>query len=174
MSDEELMAGVQEGRFEHLDLLVERYQRPLFGYSVRVLHQSHAAEDAVQEVFLRVFRCRAQYRRGAPFKAWVYQICLNVCRDALRRSKRRPADPLDDLPLADPAPGPEQQTVLAHRIQTAIARLPDKLREVFMLVHYQGLLYQEVAQVLGIPMGTVKSRMFHATSKLAEDLKDLR
>lgn len=161
------MAGVQQGRIELLETLIDRYQGPLFGYAFRVLSQREAAEDAVQESFLKVFRCRLQYRQGASFKAWLYQICLNVCRDALRRGKRRPTVELEEVPSS----GHEDHVIAAQRVREALRQIPDKQREVFLLVEYQGLSYQEAADTLQVPIGTIKSRMFHATRALAGLLK---
>jgi RNA polymerase sigma-70 factor (ECF subfamily) len=178
LSDEAIMLKVQQGETGLLDLLVRRYERPLYGFAARVLGNRTAAEDAFQESFLRVLRKRASYKRGAPFRPWLYQICLNACRDALRKSSRRPEAELPErLALADPAPGPEtlsQQAMLAERVRQAVESLPQKHREVFLLQYYQNLQYPEISEILGIPVGTVKSRMFHASQKLSQHLQDLR
>lgn len=172
------MARVQNGETGLLDLLVRRYERPLFTFALRVVGERTAAEDAFQETFLRILRKRHTYRAGASFRPWLYQICLNICRDGLRKASRRPVSELpESLVLADPGPGPEalsQQAVLAARIRQAIDALPDKHREVFILQYYQGMQYPEISEILEIPVGTVKSRMFHASQKLSLVLKDLR
>jgi RNA polymerase sigma-70 factor (ECF subfamily) len=178
LSDEAIMARVQGGETGLLDLLVRRYEKPLYGFAFRLLAERTAAEDAFQETFLRVLRKRASYRIGCPLRPWLYQICLNACRDALRKRARRPETELPErLALADPAPGPEAlsaQSALAERVRQAVAALPEKHREVFLLHHYQGLAYPEIADILSIPLGTVKSRMFHASQKLSLALQDLR
>jgi RNA polymerase sigma-70 factor, ECF subfamily len=178
VSDEALMQKVQQGETELLGELASRYQRQLFAFAFRILADSTASEDAFQETILRIFRKRHAYKSGAPFKPWAYQICLNICRDSLRSRSRRPESELDpDLPLADPSPGPDtlsEQATLAERVRQAVQRLPFKQREVFILHHYQHLQYAEIGEILELPVGTVKSRMFHASKFLAEQLKDLR
>lgn len=179
LSDESLMERVQKGETHLLELLIKRYEKPLFAYAYRVVQQRSAAEDAFQETFLRVFRKRDSYRPGAPFRPWLYTICLNTCRDALRARSRRPEAELDKAALfvPDAQPGPETlsgQAVMAARIKDAIDKLPEKQREVFLLAYYQQMQYPEISEILEIPVGTVKSRMFHASRFLAEQLKDYR
>lgn len=172
------MLKVQQGQHTCLELLVTRYQKPLYAFACRVLGQASEAEDAFQETFLRVYRNRASYRAGATFRPWLYQICLNICRDQLRKVQRRPQAPLqEDLPLPDPAAGPEQQSTqkdMAEHIRRAVEALPEKQQEVFLLSYYQSLSYPEISEILDIPVGTVKSRMFFASKTLAESLKHLR
>lgn len=172
------MAQVQKGQGTHLELLVQRYEKPLYAFAYRILQDRSAAEDAFQETFLKVYQKRYSYRPGSPFRPWLYQICLNHCRDCLRRRTRRPETALEpEIPLPDPSLGPDQlaaHAALTARIRQAIAELPQKQREVFILHYYQELPYPEIALVVGIPLGTIKSRMFHATKQLADDLRDLR
>lgn len=173
------MERVQKGETHLLELLIKRYEKPLFAYAFRIVQQRSAAEDAFQETFLRVFRKREHYRAGAPFRPWLYTICLNTCRDALRSRNRRPEAELDKAALVvpDAQPGPETltgQSAMAESIKQAIEKLPDKQREVFLLAYYQQLQYPEISAILDIPVGTVKSRMFHASRFLAEQLKDYR
>lgn len=158
------MEKVQRGNLALLDLLVRRYERPLFAYAARVLDDRTAAEDCFQEAFLRVFQKRNTYRIGHPFRPWVYQICLNVCRDWLRKHKRLALQ--EELPADKAAPSDE-----TARIKAAVNGLPEKMRDVFLLHHFHGFNYQEIGEILGVPEGTVKSRMFHATKKLQEELQ---
>jgi len=173
------MEKIQQGQTQLLELLMKRYEKPLFAYAQRILNQRTSAEDAFQETFLRVFRNRSSYRAGSSFRAWVYTICLNSCRDQLRRKSRRPESELEKtaFALADDQPGPEEisaQSLLAQRIRAAVEALPEKQREVFLLSYYQQLAYPEISEILDIPVGTVKSRMFHASKFLAEQLRDFR
>ncbi|MBI3929790.1 MAG: RNA polymerase sigma factor [Armatimonadetes bacterium] len=176
-SDEFLMERLKEGDSSMLEPLVRRYERPLFAYACRVLRDRERAQDVFQETFVRVFRRRETFREGARFRPWLYQICLNLCRDALRKQSRQSETELkDELPLPDTRPGPEeysQRKALAEQVRAAIMGLPDKHREVLLLVQYQGLSYPEIADMLDIPVGTVKSRVFHAYKKLASELKGL-
>jgi RNA polymerase sigma-70 factor (ECF subfamily) len=179
LSDEALMARVQQGETQLLEMLIKRYERALFAYAQRIVQQRSAAEDAFQETFLRVFRKAQSYRPGSPFRPWLYTICLNTCRDSLRKRSRRPESELDKsaYALCDEQPGPEvvsAQQALAENIRRAVEALPEKQRDVFLLSYYQQLQYPEISEILQIPVGTVKSRMFHASKFLAEQLKDYR
>lgn len=176
MSDERLMERLLEGDESSLDELVRRYQGPLFGLAYRMLCDAPAAEDAFQETFLRVYRRRFSYRPGSAVKPWLYQICLNVCRDHLRRIKRRPECSLEqaDRQLEADELTPQERAEQAEdsqRLRDALALLPPKHRDVLILSHYQNLSYPEISNLLDVPSGTVKSRVFHALKKLATLLK---
>lgn len=176
-SDEALFEQVARGQTERLSELVERYQGPLHALALRMLHRRPEAEDAVQECFLRALRFRHQFRASSRVKPWLYQICMNVCRDQLRKRARRPESELEEIVIADPGLGPEERALgemTARAVRQAVMELPDKHREVFLLVQYQHMTYAEVGEVLELPVGTIKSRMFHASAKLAEALKELR
>ncbi len=173
-SDETLMNRVVDGDLQALETLVRRYERQLFAYAARSLGDRHQASDA----FLKVFQKKHTYRRDAPFRPWVYRICQNVCRDHFRRRQRRTEVGLDQVgDPSDSAPGPAeslQKSVLARKVRSAVESLPEKMRSVFLLVHYQELSHPEASEVLEIPLGTVKSRMHHAFKKLAEKLVELK
>ena len=158
------MEKVQSGNLTLLELLVRRYEKPLFAYAARVLDDRPAAEDAFQETFLRVFQKRHTYRIGHPFRPWIYRICLNTCRDWLRKQKRRSEEELVDQEAAS--------NEAAVRIRAAVNALPEKMRDVFLLAHFHGFNYQEIGRILDVPEGTVKSRMFHATKRLQEELSE--
>lgn len=175
VSDEILMTRLLEGEERALDTLVERYQKPLYAFAGRMLSDSSAAEDAFQETFLKVYRRRWSFRQGAKFRPWLYQICLNVCRDQLRRGQRRKEVQLEEEWVgADPAAGPQElaeKQADARRLRAAVAQLPPKQREVLVLAQFQELSYEEISHILGIPEGTVKSRKFTAIRSLAKLLK---
>lgn len=177
ISDEQLMLRLLDGQEQVLDTLVERYLQPLYSYAYSILHSQSAAEDAFQETFLKVYRKRRSFRRDARFRPWVYQICLNVCRDLLRKQKRQRELPLEEGTVGvDCSPGPQERAEQADQaasLREALRQLPAKQREVLLLAHYQGLNYEEISQVLNIPRGTVKSRHHHAIKKLAELLKKI-
>lgn len=175
VSDEQLMERLLDGQDQALDMLVKRYLGPLYAFAHRMVGSKSAAEDAFQETFLKVYRKRRSFQEGAKFRPWVYQICLNVCRDQLRKGKRRQEVPLvEETAPADSTPGPAEQAekaLQAERVKKAISQLPRKQREVLVLSQYEGLTYEEIGDTLNIPTGTVKSRNYHAIRNLAKLLQ---
>jgi RNA polymerase sigma-70 factor (ECF subfamily) len=171
-SDEELMERLVGGQQSALDQLLQRYKRSLYAFALRLVQRPSVADDVFQETFLRVYRKRKSFQKGARFRPWLFQICLNLCRDYHRKAKRRQEVELsEELVGHDPRPGPEeraQKAAEARRVQDAISRLPEKHRAVLILTQYEGLSQQEAAAALGIPEGTVKSRKFKAIRALAK------
>lgn len=180
-SDEQVMGRVQaDGDAEAFAVLVARWQVPVQNLCWRMLGDRHRAEDLTQETFARLFSRRAQYRPAARFSTYLWQIALNLCRDELRRRGRNREDTfsgeaVEELPresaLAEPEiPGPDAQLSEQERAQSvrdALAQLPPLYREVVVLRHYEGLKFREIAAVLEIPEGTVKSRMVEALDRMA-------
>lgn len=180
-SDEQVMGRVQaDGDAEAFALLVSRWRAPVQNLCWRMLGDSHRAEDLTQETFARLFSRRAQYRPAARFSTYLWQIALNLCRDELRRRGRNledsfPGEAVEELPresaLGEPeSPGPDTQLSEQERAQSvrdALAKLPPLYREVLVLRHYEGLKFREIAAVLEIPEGTVKSRMVEALDRMA-------
>src|SRR4051794_32645548 len=184
-SDEELLTRFCKGQTEAFGALVRRYERELYGYLRRYLGDASLAEDVFQNTFLQVYVKSGQYEAGRPVRPWLYTIATNQAIDALRRNGRhqavsldmKHAEPMDgevnsltDMlqsrapdPL-DAAHGSEQR----ERIRASVDQLPDFLRQVLILAYYQGLKYREIADILGIPVGTVKSRLHAALVKLQE------
>lgn len=186
-SDETLMAAICQDDPRAFEIIVRRYESPLFSYACRLLDNREEARDVFQETFLRVYRHRARYRRGALVRPWIYRIATNLCRDRLRARRRRPtisldasisrgadAKPLRDT-LSDSRPGPaaEARAVeLEARLRAALQKLPIKQRSVFVMARYQDMPYNEIARALFVPVGTVKSRMNKAVRFLMDELKD--
>jgi len=167
-------------------VLVRRYERPLYAYARRMLGSAEEAEDAFQETFLRVHLHLDRFRDGAPFRPWLYQIATNVCRDRRRWWRRRPQVSLD-APVGDAAgatyadamagseAGPDARACeaeLAARLEEALADLPLKQRAVFLMARYDGMSYEEIGKALGIPVGTVKSRMNTAVRRLLAAIEE--
>jgi RNA polymerase sigma-70 factor (ECF subfamily) len=165
MSDEELMAQVRSGVGEMLGLLFERYQVPLFNFYLKLTGDRNISEDLVQEVFFRMLKYRQTYRTETPFRAWMYQIARNARVDYLR--KKKPETSWD--PEMSPAVMPmdtaqqSQESALLHR---ALMLLPEDKREVLVLSRFQDLRYEEIAQLLGCEIGTVKTRVHRALQEL--------
>lgn len=184
-SDEELLARFRRGETEAFGALVRRYEQELFGYLRRYLGDGNLADDVFQNTFLQLYTKIGQYEAGRPVRPWLYTIATHQAIDALRRVHRHPAVSLDqtreEMPdgemhalldmLEARTPGPVEQVhgeELRERVRNSVDRLPDFLRQVVVLAYYQGLKYREIAEILGIPVGTVKSRLHAALGKLHE------
>lgn len=156
--------------------LVRKYEKPLFAFIYRIIGNIHEAEEVFQETFLRIHEKRTTYRNECLFRPWMYRISLNLCRDLLRRRPKASALSIEDDMKTDTITDPKAgmtRNLLAYHVKKIILSLPDKLRPVFLLYHYQGMSYQEIASALGIPLGTVKSRMHEAVKLLAVKLKEM-
>ena len=183
-SDEDLALAVQAGDRDSLGTLVARWEQPLFRFAFRLLERPEDARDVCQETFLRILRKSERFREGARFSTWMYQIALNLCRDQVRRRKRWRLVPLDAPPAGEngrPAPrdlaadGDDPgRTLDRHERRRAVARaldaIPREQREVLVLKEYEGLKFREIAEILGCPESTVKSRMYYGLSALRSEL----
>ena len=178
MDDESLLEQARQGDSGAFTVLVERYQDDLYTMALRLLGSPADAADVVQETFLRAYmnlpRLRAQSVRG-----WLFRVAVNAAHDVQRRAVRRPADPLEDgegkvveLPSADV--GPEAAAESRERvaaIREALLQLPEDFRVAVVLRDVNDLSYEEIAEVLRVPLGTVKSRLSRARTQLAAALR---
>jgi RNA polymerase sigma-70 factor (ECF subfamily) len=165
--DGQLVAMTIRGNPEAFATLVERYDRAVYHLAYRTLHDVEDARDATQEAFFKAFRSLRTFRPEAKFSTWIFAIAYHACCDRLNRRKRYSSEELPDR--ADAAPGPEQQAIAldeAQRLRNAIDALPEKYRTVVSLYHLQGQQYDEIAKVLELPMGTVKTHLFRAKEQL--------
>ena len=186
-SDEEILERLRSGERELFGALVRKYERELFGYLRRYLGDEDLAADVFQNTFVQVFVKISQYQPGRPARPWLYAIATNQAIDALRRRNRRVDGKTDPVLTGDGSsddnarplfeilhakdPGPVQQAEsaeLRQLVRDAVDQLPDLLRQVVVLAYFQGLRYQEIADTLDIPLGTVKSRLHAALAKLTE------
>jgi RNA polymerase sigma-70 factor, ECF subfamily len=175
ISDDDLIAATLAGRSEAFGTLVERYERAVYHLSYRTLRDVEDAKDATQEAFFKAYRALRTFRPGARFSTWIFTIAYRVCCDRLGRRKRFSDAELPDR--ADSAAGPElltEQSDEAHRLRAAIEALPEKYRTAITLFHLQGKAYEEIATVLGLPMGTVKTHLFRAKEQLRKALDTTR
>ncbi len=185
MSDEDLMAQFQAGTVEAFDILVSRYKDPLTNYIYRFLGDMKECEDLLQETFLRVYRNRHSYRRIAKYSTWLYTIAGNLARSEYRKRKRRRLYSLQsvnrddeeyevEIPDEQFSPDKHTESTLQDRhIQEALKQIPEEFREVVVLRDVQNLAYEEIAEITGLPMGTVKSRINRGRTKLQSLLKDV-
>ncbi len=172
-----LVARAQSGDLQAFNQIVLRFQDNLYGLTLRMLGSSQAAEDATQEAFIKAWQ-RIDTFRGGSFRSWLFTIAANQSRDELRRRQRRPAQSLDaarddpdradlDPPGNEPAPDAEaERSEMRAALERALMTLPDDWREVVVLSDVQGLDYREIAEVTGLALGTVKSRLSRARSHL--------
>jgi RNA polymerase sigma-70 factor (ECF subfamily) len=173
VSDGELITRVGSGDRTAFDTLYRRYARPVFGLALRRLGDRGRAEDAVQETFASIWRAAGSYKpeRG-PGAPWLYAVARNAIVDRARARSEIPAEIPDEASReAGPADQAEQGYV-AWRIHRALEELPEREREVIGLAYWSGLSQSEVAEFLGIPLGTVKTRTRAALSRLSEIIGD--
>ncbi|HQE83012.1 MAG TPA: sigma-70 family RNA polymerase sigma factor [Candidatus Hydrogenedentes bacterium] len=184
-TDEALAERARDGDTRAFEMLVKRYQQPLFNYIRRMIGNASDAEDLFQDTFMKVYSHLERFRPEGSFRGWLYRIATNTCRDALRRRKLRRAFSLDtglgpgDAPsgerYASGAPNPAEKAAeaeLAGRLAAAVQSLSIKHRSVFLMARYEGMSYEEISQSLGIPVGTVKSRMNTAVNALMDALEE--
>jgi RNA polymerase sigma-70 factor (ECF subfamily) len=165
--DANLVAMTLRGNSEAFATLVERYDRAVYHLAYRTLHDVEEARDATQEAFFKAFRSLRTFKPGSKFSTWIFAIAYHACCDRLNRRKRFSNEELPEW--ADASPGPEQQAISldeAARLRAAIEALPEKYRTVVTLFHLQGTQYEEIATVLRLPMGTVKTHLFRAKEQL--------
>jgi RNA polymerase sigma-70 factor (ECF subfamily) len=183
-SDEELLTQFCLGQMEAFGALVKRYEKELFGYLHRYLGDKSLADDVFQNTFLQLYTKVGTYDAGKPVRPWLYTIATHQAIDALRRNGRHPAVSLDQgksqadadgqlsrlVELVEArGPSPLEQLQGEERrqqVRQSVDRLPDFLRQVVILAYYQGLKYREIAEILDVPVGTVKSRLHAALVRL--------
>jgi RNA polymerase sigma-70 factor (ECF subfamily) len=177
LSDEALVALVARGDEDALAELYDRTSRVAYGLALRVLRDERHAEDAVQEAFLQVWRSAATFRaERAKASTWILTLVHRRAVDLVRREERRQAEPLaDDAEVGQAAEQTEEAAWLRferERVQSALRQLPDVQREALELAYYGGFSQSELADRLGVPLGTIKSRMFAGLARLRELLDD--
>lgn len=185
MDEKALIEAARRGDVGSFNQLVLSYQSMAYNVAYRILGDRDAAADATQEAFLSAYKSIGKFR-GGSFKAWVLRIVTNACYDQLRYKQRRPTASLDALlvsepapirPVTDPAESPEEHAMrqeLSKVIQIGIGTLPAEQRATLVLSDIQGLSYQEIADITGVSLGTVKSRLSRARGKLRDFLLEQR
>jgi RNA polymerase sigma-70 factor (ECF subfamily) len=172
-SDGELIQRAADGDRSAFEDLYRRYARPVFGFALRRLGDRGRAEDAVQETFASVWRSAASYKpeRG-PGAPWLYAVARNAIVDRARGRTETPAE-VPETPSDDAGPAEQaEQSWVAWRVHRALEELPEREHEVIALAYWSGLSQSEVAEYLGIPLGTVKTRTRSALARLADLLGD--
>ncbi len=165
-SDRDLMARVAEGDEAAFRALYDRFADRVYRYAYTLLRTKHLAEEVVQETMIAVWKGAAKYAGRSKPSTWIFGIARNQAYSLVRKESRRERVPDVSLVEPDPAPAVQRQ----ERVARALATLSDDHREVVFLTFYEGLSYPEIAAILDIPAGTVKSRMYHAKRRLGEAL----
>ena len=185
MDEVGLIRDAQNGDLDAFNTLILTYQDRVYNQAFRVLGDYQSADDATQEAFISAYKNLRSFR-GGSFRAWLLRIVTNACYDELRRKKRRPTtslEPVDDEGneiesphwIADSDESPEENLArveLAKAIQACIDQLSDDFRVVVVLVDVQGFDYLEASEVIGKPLGTIKSRLARARNRMRECLQD--
>jgi RNA polymerase sigma-70 factor (ECF subfamily) len=173
LPDLDLMRRVQEGEMVSYNTLVNRYKDRLYNVLYRMLSSEDEANDLLQETFLRVWQHKMSYDFRFAFSTWIYTIALNLARNELRRRKKIKF--LDIFDFADKLAAKEEKKDTSANLKTLLEaemkRLPEKYKTAFLLRDVDNLSYEEIAQVLGVPLGTVKSRVNRARAILRTRLK---
>jgi RNA polymerase sigma-70 factor (ECF subfamily) len=179
-TDEELVARSVGGDSDSFNELVRRWERPIYALAYRQIGREEDARDVCQETFLRAYRALPGFRGQAKFSSWLYRIALNLCRDWLRRERRTPivqaAEDVDLMELAaarEPSESLEDRVArqdLGRAVERAMTLLSDDQRTAIVLKEYQGLTFQEIADLVGCPLSTVKTRLYQGLTVLRREL----
>jgi RNA polymerase sigma-70 factor (ECF subfamily) len=173
-NERDLLARSRRGDLDAFERLVRAHQDRVYGLAYRITGNHEDANDAAQDAFVKAFQALRQFREDAAFSTWLHRIATNAALDLVRR---RPASPPADLPLDLAAPGGPEDDAHRHEVQrrvyAALGRLPAEFRVAVVLRDLQGLAYDEIARVLRVPIGTVRSRISRAREALRGQLTDL-
>ena len=180
-TDEELVARSVGGDAESFNELILRWERPIYALAYRTIGREEDARDVCQETFLRAFRALPGFRGQAKFSSWLYRIALNLCRDWIRRERRtgfvqppEDVDLIDFIAAAEPSESIEDLVSRKDQmraVERAMALLPEDQRTAIVLKEYHGLTFQEIADLLGCPLSTVKTRLYQGLSVLRRELE---
>ena len=181
-SDRELVAIAVNGSDGSFEELVRRYQRPIAAYVYRMVGNYESALDLTQEIFIKVYNSLNRYRAEFKFSTWIYKIAHNAAIDHLRRSSTREQSLVVgtesdnfELPIESAHLTPEQESERKERrgeIESVVRALPATYRELIILRHSQDLSYEEIVEVTGLPLGTVKNRLFRAREMMRQQFVD--
>ena len=175
LNDQELMRIVQSGDFSPASEIYDRYSGRIYNFAFRFLKNSEAAEDATQEVFVKMLKHANQFHGDAKLSTWLFSITANWCRDFLRKADNKSKES-EDVLISLPAPSefaPDrnlERRESERRVQRALQSLTAEQREAILLSRYQGLSYAEIAQIAGCSEGAVKTRVFRAMETLKKIL----
>jgi RNA polymerase sigma-70 factor (ECF subfamily) len=180
LTDDELVTRSKGGDIDSFNQLILRWERPIYALAYRTIGREEEARDVSQEAFLRAYRALPGFKGEAKFSSWLYRITLNLCRDWIRKQRRQPVSqvPEDtDIDELAAARGPVEsiEELVARRelsgvVEEAMARLPEEQRTAILLKEYHGMTFQEIADLQGCPLSTVKTRLYQGLSVLRKHL----
>ena len=180
-TDEELVARAQGGDIESFNQLIVRWERPIYALAYRVIGKEEDARDVCQDAFLRAYRALPGFKGQAKFSSWLYRIALNLCRDWIRRQRRAPVSQLpedmDAIELAsEKGPVESIEDLVARRelsaiVEEAMSELSEEQRTAIILKEYHGMTFQEIADMQGCPLSTVKTRLYQGLSLVRRRLE---
>lgn len=183
ITDERLMEEVRQGAAAAFELLVQRWDRRMIGYFVRLAGNRQEAEDLRQELFLRLYQKRHLYKPGSAFQPWLYRMATNLAIDKVGRRRRPPTEPIDmgetgadtDARLAcnDHARGAAERNETESLVEAALNALPGEFKAALVMRHFEQLSFVQIAEILEIPESTVKTRVYRGLTLLKKHLKPL-
>jgi RNA polymerase sigma-70 factor, ECF subfamily len=184
-SDDQIIERTLAGETDAFGLLVRRWERPIYGLSLRMLGRDEDARDVCQETFLAAFRNLRKFRGDAKFSSWLYRIALNACHTRLRKGRPAGEQSLDEegedgrrFEMADESA--EFVSDRLHRdqralmVRRAIQALPPDLRQVIVMKEYEELTFAEISEILEVPVSTVKSRLYTGLGQMRARLEKMR
>jgi RNA polymerase sigma-70 factor (ECF subfamily) len=180
-TDEDLVARSRGGDVDSFNQLILRWERPIYALAYRVIGREEDARDVCQDTFLRAFRALPGFKGEAKFSSWIYRIALNLCRDWIRRQRRTPvvqmpedAEAVERMAVRDPVESIEDLVArkeLSAVVAEAMAVLPEEQRTAIILKEYHGMTFQEIAELQGCPLSTVKTRLYQGLTVLRRNLE---
>ena len=180
-TDEDLVARSRGGDVDSFNQLVLRWERPIYALAYRVIGREEDARDVCQETFLRAFRALPGFKGQAKFSSWIYRIALNLCRDWMRRQRRTPVvqmpeetEAIERIAARDPVESVEDlvaRNELSAVVAEAMTLLPEEQRTAIILKEYHGMTFQEIAELQGCPLSTVKTRLYQGLTVLRRILE---
>jgi RNA polymerase sigma-70 factor, ECF subfamily len=173
-TDEDLVRRFVSGDRLVFDELVTRHQRRVYNLAYRMLGRREDALDATQETFLTCYRKVEGFRGGSAFTTWLHRVALNICYDSLRRRAREEPGRVDAEVEPPPVADPSEASATALDVRRALLEVPEDFRAALVLHDMQGVPYEEIAEAIGIPVGTVKSRLHRGRIALARALRGER
>ena len=182
LTDSQLIEHTLGGEPDAFNLLVRRWERQIYGLTLRMLGRDDEAKDATQDTFISAYRNLAKFRGEAKFSSWIYRIALNICntklrgrpRDTFSIEQQREATGFELAAETEDLGDDIQRQQVANHVRRALQGLPPDMRQVIIMKEYDGLKFIEIADVLSIPISTVKTRMYTGLNELRKRLEHLR